>query len=841
MIELLAINPLETIVGNVVWITTLIYHFAAWIFEVFLIFASGKIIDTNKYQLLIQNFYIIIGIVVLFFVSFSLLKGMVNPDDKKSGTTMVKNTIINLITSTLILALLPTFFGFLYDFQTSFITRYNVIGRFFGYGNISEPVNTNNYATWLCDMNNKEIRHGAFQIVNSVYTAFFNVNIEKCENKVIDEESLLECQKSVKDIDTFIFIPYRTETTFADAISSVENDGLFSHYIDFSNNVIKGEISFNFILSIIAGLVLIYVGVSYCFDMALRMVKLTFYQIIAPLPIFARVVPDGPLKGTFEKWIKIVVTCYLEVFVRIFIFYFIIYLCKAIISSEYLNNILLCFGPFIWLIARALLLMGFVMFMRQAPKLISEVTGIDSSNIKLGIMDKLRDGGFFATGSAVGSYVANRLSGGSRLSALGSAWKGGRDGWKNGNLKGIGQAYNAGMAYKEAKMRGANNRDIFANRLRDIVGLDTTAEQAEREIKDKARTITNNTSAAFTFKDKNGNVHTINAGEEIEVDPLVIADLEAQILANKGKIAEKNEVMTKLDEKKQWAEAQKGLKDFFDSDGEKAWKNGKFKYKTRFADQNGNIVEKELDYEEFIKLREIGTKFYNDKNEEITGKKVLDAAREYWSIHELSSADPTGTKTQLETFLGRLESEGGYSYDKFLYNEDGTPVRGKDGSIILSEKGSTFNTTIENGKRVVIHSKKVLKTITNQKGEIEYVRDSNGDYVYEEQQLKYTEAGNGEYSFSDENGVHKASVYSVLADIMDKAAKGDIAVIDAEKEKIRTQSNGSEPSLIELQGANKAMEATKKAFEEMQTGDLQTQEQRAREAAKKYHANNNKQ
>ena len=112
---------------------------------------------------------------------------------------------------------------------------------------------------------------------------------------------MFNCQNSIFAEESFWFARWRNSNSFAAAIQSVNETGEFNAYNDFSKNVEDGEIDFNFFLSLIAGLFLIYIAVSFCFDMALRMVKLVFYQIIAPIPIFARVIPEGPLSKSFDN------------------------------------------------------------------------------------------------------------------------------------------------------------------------------------------------------------------------------------------------------------------------------------------------------------------------------------------------------------------------------------------------------------------------------------------------------------------------------------------------------------------------------------------------------------
>ncbi len=379
-----------------------VYRVAAFAFQIFLILATGQLLDTSDYELMITNFYVILGIVMLFVLAFTLLKGMVNPDEQKKGATTVKKVIINLVTSALILALLPTIFGFAFDFQTAVIVEQNSIGKFFNYGGSSND----NVAT---------VKQGANQIVNGVYTAFLNVNGDNCANTINSKEALEACQGSIPSEDKKRFANESSEQshTFLETINYVDQTGSFGAYNAFAENIANDDtLDFNFLLSLIGGLILVYIAVSFCFDMAVRLVKLVFYQLIAPIPLFLRIVPEGKLSDVFSKWVKITLTCYLEVYIRIFIFYFCIYLCNAMLGSDFINKQVYGWGAFVALITQAFILMGIITFMRSAPKLFSEVTGLDSGNMKLGIKDKLAAGGGFVAGSLVGAGVTSMVRNG---------------------------------------------------------------------------------------------------------------------------------------------------------------------------------------------------------------------------------------------------------------------------------------------------------------------------------------------------------------------------------------------------------------------------------------------
>ena len=388
-----------------------IYNLLATMFELFSMLSKVTTIDKNVYGNIIENFYLLIGVVMLFIIAFYLLKAMINPDDNKetsSGGKIVKN----FITSVIILLILPTIFNFAFSFQFA-IVDYNTIGRMFGYSNSADTMAS-----------------AGNSMANSVFTAFFTPSRQECATGDFDE-----CAKEITS----------GEDSLSKVISDVNKTGYFTSYSKFGNNVAKNEIDFNFLIALIAGLYLVYVIFSFCLDLGVRLVKLVFYQIIAPIPVFLRVVPEGKLSNTFNDWVKITITCYLEVFIRLFIIFFGVYLISAFTSNEGLGSFLSGNegSGFLGLIAKVIIIIGVLTFIKQAPKLIGDIFGFDSSNMKLGLREKLAAGGLFAAGAAAGGAITSAVRGftGSKkhgIRRLGGALGSGISGAGRGLKSGIG-------------------------------------------------------------------------------------------------------------------------------------------------------------------------------------------------------------------------------------------------------------------------------------------------------------------------------------------------------------------------------------------------------------------
>lgn len=221
------------------------------------------------------------------------------------------------------------------------------------------------------------------------------------------------------------------EYSWTMAKNEILADGKFSVITAFAGDgskgnqgIIGGEMSYTPIVSTICGAVLLYMIFGFCLDLGLRAAKLAFYQMLAPVTFLLNILPGQ--KDLLTNWIKLVLTTWGEVFVRIFTMIAVVYLFSSLDMLTLENT----YG----IVAKAIIVMGLVMFVKQFPKLLGDVTGIKSENMKLGIMDKLNAGtlgfaggvagaatGFLGAGIAAKAAGAGFLSGG--LSGMANGWK----------------------------------------------------------------------------------------------------------------------------------------------------------------------------------------------------------------------------------------------------------------------------------------------------------------------------------------------------------------------------------------------------------------------------------
>lgn len=459
-------------IGLLMWIDTIIYGFVDYVYDIFNALAKVNLFKTEDYQTIVSRIYVVLGLIMLFVLAYSLLKAVINPDEFAKGESSFPKLIKNVVVSLAIIAILPTAFTVAFNFQNAVLNKNTIPGLVFG-------VNSEDY--------NKATDADAGRDMSYyVLSAFLHPNFDWCNEKgyaVNDNESgdvnLSECASEIDGDGDWLL------TNGEDLKSVTENFKAGSYDIsafnDFGESAAAGKLTYNVFISTIAGVFLLYVLLNFCFDMAVRVVKLMFFQIIAPIPVICRVIPGGKLKDVFSDWMKKTISTYVEVFIRIAIMYLGVFMISQVVdnfSSANLGNL----GSTQKLIAEALIIMGVVIFMRQAPKLIGDMFHLDSGGMKLGLMDKLAMGGALTAGAvaggAFGTLGRNLVSGARGVKNADGAWnkvKAGLFGAASvgaGTLSGAARGFNRGKGAKNlADMKKAAGGAVAA----------TSAAKAKRD------------------------------------------------------------------------------------------------------------------------------------------------------------------------------------------------------------------------------------------------------------------------------------------------------------------------------------------------------------------------
>ena len=442
-------------------IDSIIYNAIAWMYSVFMSLAGARIYTTELVNSFVQRMYLIVSIVMLFIVAYSFMNVIINPDNMSKGNSSPTKLVTNVVKSLLIIVLVPSAFSFAFSLQKSIVSE-NVIGKLVL--GTRKKVDTSDY-----DNNSADFAVTLFEA-----NFYQKIETDEVTEAYNDADLKARANNDISEFGTFL-------------VKTEHND-----------------VQYNYIVSGIVGLYVLYTLLIFSIDLGLRVVKLFFYEMIVPLPALLMIVPGkDKIIGT---WFKDTLKTFLDLFIKIAVISFGVYLID-VVADIFTNKDAVIVGfesssQNVRNFAGLFIILGVVMFMRKAPKLIEDLFGFKFDEKGLSLRKRLDEAGVTALFGAGAGAVAGTISsvrgakarGGNRLAAgLGGAFHGirlgGKAGWK-GSYKGIGDAYNYGWANQQAwshmdpeKGYLYNQATVAMEMLRDNVGMQSYYD----DLKDKAR------------------------------------------------------------------------------------------------------------------------------------------------------------------------------------------------------------------------------------------------------------------------------------------------------------------------------------------------------------------
>lgn len=404
-------------------IDSVVYYITSLAFKLYLAISQFELFNTSTFNDIIDRTYVVIGVISIFLVAYALLNAIINPDNFSKGDKSITKIVKNLIIAIIGIAVVPTIFNYFYYFQKVVLCN-NTIPKLL-LKRVDDDGST---------MENTAKEFSALLFESFFYpNAASGVGDEAVDLSTAAEEVKLKSKNPYNDLSDGY--------TLADAYKNAESGKSF--FVTFwpfifgdwgKNGIIDNSVQYLVILSTVAGGYVAYVMISLCIDMGRRAVKLAYLELIAPLAIMTTIVPGKD--SVFKNWIKKTTSCALEVFTRLFIVVFAVYLVNTIkdmnLISWFSTTCGIRLGPVTSLLARSLILSSIFAFVKQAPKFFSEATGIKSDGFKIGIMDKLKENGMLqglgAAGGGITAGVRNMAPGvvkGFATGGLGGAVMGG--------------------------------------------------------------------------------------------------------------------------------------------------------------------------------------------------------------------------------------------------------------------------------------------------------------------------------------------------------------------------------------------------------------------------------
>ena len=464
----------------------IVYGLMAILYDIFFNIADTTIFSSET----IKNFYsrvqLIIGVVMIFKLSISVIQAVMDPDrltNKDAGMGKIITRIVTMLA--MFTAIIPLnipyaeegsynaylnenglLFGTLYSLQSRII-KGNVIGKLvLGNNSTSTSIKGN--------LSEDEASQGD-KLATFILKTFVRLNLKKSavDEGAFDSKGNLISDNLMCDggYDDELEIYVNSDSTPGDIL-----DGVTEWCKPPENIHDEDRYSYVYtpIISTICGIIIDIVLIGYCVDIAIRALKLAVLRLLAPIPIISYVDPKSSKDGSFATWTKSLTSTYIDVFLRLAIIFFVLFLIQDIIK----NGLDIPIGNgAVGAFSTIFIIIGLFYFAKMAPKFIKDALGMKGSMTNVGLSGMLAGAGALRTGGNLGdAFRAGRDAADANVMAYNQGKQ----------APGIGDSYNVGA-------------DMMA---REITGNDKMTARQMRRGESKLRRLGLNNAYAESEKGK---------------------------------------------------------------------------------------------------------------------------------------------------------------------------------------------------------------------------------------------------------------------------------------------------------------------------------------------------
>lgn len=366
---------------------SIIYSLISVLYQIFFNVSNATLISGETIKAFYSRIQLILGILVMFKLAISLISGIMNPDtisdNKKGFFGIIKRIVLSLIMLVLIVPLnIPTsdlgesgsynsqlnnngiLFGTLYEFQRIVLSQNTIARLILGVSSNTDSSDLNSTA-----------KEAGNELATIILKCFVTINVKHDDGDPLDQDDRM-CQ----DTDSQeIIINYLDPTV---STSGILND--INEYCDVGDNggnteIEEGEdyyvFNYRFLLSTVVGVLFVIVLLGFIIDVAIRAFKLAILRLISPIPIISYIDPKSEQNGAFGAWVKSVTTTYIDLFTRLAIVYFILFMIQEFST----NGIVMDVGTgAVGLFSKVFIILGLFFFAKEAPGFIQSSLGIQN-------------------------------------------------------------------------------------------------------------------------------------------------------------------------------------------------------------------------------------------------------------------------------------------------------------------------------------------------------------------------------------------------------------------------------------------------------------------------------
>ena len=425
----------------VLWFNEKIFSIAGGLFDIFYAFTDLNIIESlPALTTIINRVELLIGLLMLFKLIFSFLTYLISPDKITDGRDGAASVVKNIVIVIILLVVVDFGFSFLYNLEDALLANNTVERLIVG---VNDRLDSDQDSSG----GGANVTLGQ-QMTYTVWVSYFTaINMKGSEDNP-DYSANESCYSSTSSACD----PARNAVAI-----SVLGGNPNGHLMDAAK---EENLKTNSLLSIIGGIILCVMLISFTIDIGVRALKLAFLQMISPIPIISYIQPST--QKNLTSWLKMVGSTFADLFIRIAI----MLLAMVLISN--IPNILdnssafeSLSGP-AWAVAYFLFFLAIYIFAKSIPNLLQDLFGIDMKNSSLNPFSKAGFGAL--TGGLIGSGVGMLTGGivGAKAGGIGGALSGALTGGFRGANAGR-KSKSLGDIYSNAKT-GAKNQAAAAKR-----------------------------------------------------------------------------------------------------------------------------------------------------------------------------------------------------------------------------------------------------------------------------------------------------------------------------------------------------------------------------------------
>lgn len=424
-----------------------VYQLIVYVYELFEVVGTAEILTNDALTTIYNRVGMLLGVYMMFRIIFSFIQMLINPDyitDKEKG---VGKIIVKVVLTILLIAITPFLFEKAMDIQKF------VVGSSSG---------ENIIANILLPGGSK--MKGGQQTFGVELSAYLFESFYKYDKNMLNSGVKGECE-ALDEYDGVTNLHKSIMNSGGDiSFAKICLDKSWTDQKEAGKDKEKYEITFssNGVFALIVGVIVCYILFTYTLMAGVRVIQLVFLRIVAPMAILTYM---SPKKDTmFSKWLKMCTTTYLDLFIRMAIIYFAIFIIQALMGG---NGIALQNQGYQhqWIVD-IVMIIALLIFAKKAPDLLKELFPSTGGAASLGffsspkkLFDSMIGGGILNKGYDKLTGFAKTLpyrAYGAASVGLGASALAARRGI--GKSLDLGKEYNAKK--KELKDSGMSDKEI---------------------------------------------------------------------------------------------------------------------------------------------------------------------------------------------------------------------------------------------------------------------------------------------------------------------------------------------------------------------------------------------